>query len=192
MRIEHTEFDAQYPWPDGMFLQGGECGVVIRPADKGGTYRTAFVEAFPGGTFIRGEGSTVLEAETACWLKYQRYENCPGANGHDYEPRNHRNGAGFCKHCGRFASKVFSPEQLGCFCKVCGVPTFWARVGEDFYCDLHHDTPEVQALRQECLQAAWGTDQTVTGSKLGDLFAILLDLDDLIEDDTQESEDNRP
>src|SRR5512136_1108243 len=47
--------------------------------DPKGTYRTAFFEAFPQvphngqqyGTFIRGEGGSIEEAEQKCWARYQ-------------------------------------------------------------------------------------------------------------------------
>jgi hypothetical protein len=178
VKIQHTDFDAQYPWPEGTFLQGGSSGLVIRPQSKGGNYGTAFVEAFPEGTFIRGEGATVPEAETACWEKYQRYENCPGPNGHEYVPHNkgghvYRNGGGFCKHCWRFAAQVFTPEQLGLHCKTCGTPTFWSQIGNDMYCEQHANDPDTIALKRARLEAARGTEETVTGSALGDMFARL-------------------
>ena len=113
-------------------MQGGGAGVVF--VKGGDAYRTAFVEAFPGSTFIRGEGSTIQEAEDACWAKYEQRMACPG---HDWEPRDYKNGAGFCIHCGTFGSKVFTPEQLGLFCKTCGVPTYWSRDGDDFFCPEH-------------------------------------------------------
>lgn len=171
MKIEHTDFDAQYPWPEDMsLLQGGTSGLVIRPASKGGNYGTAFVEAFPAGTFIRGEGPTVPEAETACWEKYQRDQGCPG---HEYEARHYRNGGGICKHCGRFASKAFTPEQLGCFCKKCGVPTFWSRIDEDFYCEEHATDRDTLWLKAQRLRETAGTEQVVTGSQLSDVIARL-------------------
>jgi len=85
----------------------------------------------------------------------------------------YRNGAGFCKHCWRFASQVFTPEQLGCFCKTCGTPTFWSRIGEDMFCEEHADDPDTRWLKRERLRAVEGTEETVTGSVLGDFFERL-------------------
>lgn len=106
--IQHTSQQAQHPWPDGMFIQGGKSGVVLNGPD---TYRTAFVEAFPDGTFLRGEGATVTEAEDACWAKYQALTACPAYPAHGpFEPRHFTNGAGFCTQCGGWFSKVCEPS----------------------------------------------------------------------------------
>ncbi|KQO98779.1 hypothetical protein ASF30_12005 [Leifsonia sp. Leaf264] len=116
-----------------MLVQGGGHGIVFR-RDGGSAYNTAFVEAFPEGTFIRGEGATIEEAEDAAWAKYQQYVSCPT---HEWEPRGYVNGAGFCKHCNQFGSKVFTPEQLGLHCHVCGIPTYWSSAGGKFFCPDH-------------------------------------------------------
>jgi hypothetical protein len=107
--IVRTDHATQYPWPADMFLQGGTRGVVFR--GDGEPYRTAFVEAFPPGTFLRGEGRTVAEAEDACWAQYQRIAQCPAHPEHGpFEARGYTNGAGFCTQCGSWFSKVL-PEQ---------------------------------------------------------------------------------
>lgn len=73
------------------------------------TYETAFFEAFPNNpsTFIRGEGKTIEDAEASAWKQFQKFSACKG---HEYEKRGYKNGAGFCKNCGMFKSKVFEPE----------------------------------------------------------------------------------
>lgn len=163
MIIKNTDVEARHPWPQGCEVQGGTSGLVIV---KGGEpYTTAFVEAFPD-TFIRGEGATVQEAEDACWAQYQKRVGCPG---HEWEARNYKNGAGFCKHCGTFGSKVFTPEQLGLFCKVCGVPTYWSRQNDDFFCPEHATDRDTEWFRQEYKAGRLNT----TGSELGDMFAYL-------------------
>lgn len=101
------------------FVQGGTAGIVFRK--DGTTYRTAFVECSVPGTFIRGEGSTLAEADAAAWSKLQAYLDCAY---HDWEPRGYRNGGGFCKHCGQFGSGVFTAEQLGLHCTICQAATF--------------------------------------------------------------------
>ena len=103
--ITNTSEPTRHPWPEDCFVQGGGAGVVFH---GDGTYRTAFVEAFPKDppTFLRGEGPTIAEAEDACWKQFERYAAC--AHG-EYERRNYRNGAGFCVKCGTFFSGVFEP-----------------------------------------------------------------------------------
>ncbi|MEU9405653.1 hypothetical protein AB0E08_08100 [Streptomyces sp. NPDC048281] len=107
--IKNTRTEAQHDWPDTVYIQGGERGVVLGGPD--GAYQTAFFEAFPGGTFLRGEGRILAEAEEMCWRQYQVWVNCDGATpAHGpYERRQYTNGAGFCTRCGIWASKVFEP-----------------------------------------------------------------------------------
>lgn len=116
---------AQHPWPEDIeCLQGGGDGVVF--GGKEGSYRTAFVEASDKRFgFIRGEGATVALAEDAAWAKAQKAMGCPG---HEYEARGYTNGCGFCKHCGRFATKVFTLAEVGSLCAACGEPTDYTHV----------------------------------------------------------------
>ena len=107
--IANTREPARHPWPDDCMVQGGSQGVVFR--GSAGPYRTAFVEAFPAGTFLRGEGTTVAEAEDACWAKYQRLTSCLHDQG--FERRQYVNGCGFCKACGTwFSQKVTGFDPL--------------------------------------------------------------------------------
>jgi hypothetical protein len=171
VKIKNTDVDATCPWPDTIqLIQGGSSGLVIRALSKGGNYGTAFVEVFsPEGGFIRGEGPTVADAEQAAWVKYSTRAACPG---HEYEARGYKNGAGFCKTCNKFESDVFTAEQLGLCCKTCGVPTKWSRVGDDFFCEVHADDPETRSLKRQRLKETASTEETVTGSKLGDFFEL--------------------
>lgn len=70
---------AKLEWPEEIYLQSGEDGLVIT---KTGSYHTAFVEAFigkydeeildvklTGDLFIRGEGGTIEQAEENAWNK---------------------------------------------------------------------------------------------------------------------------
>lgn len=95
-------------WPENCYIQWGGRGVSLRRKEEGGSYMTAFFEAFPRNpdTFIRGEGATVAEAEQSAFDKLTRYQAC---SGHEFERRGYTNGAGFCKHCGMFKSKAFEP-----------------------------------------------------------------------------------
>lgn len=148
--IDHTDVPMACAWPQDCYVQGGDGGLVLpkgslskflngEPVNTEGAYFTSFVEAFPinPDTFIRGEGATIAEAEQQAWARYQQYLSCPGSTGHEFEARGYRNGAGFCMHCGMFASKVFTPEQLGLYCATCGVPTFWSEVDGKTYCRDH-------------------------------------------------------
>jgi hypothetical protein len=118
-----SSIDAEQAWPDTTSLiQGGLSGIVF---NKGGSYRTAFVEAFLNNSFYRGEGATIEEAELACWNKYKASIACLE---HEWEARGYTNGAGFCKKCNKFESHRFTGEQLGLFCGTCGVGTTYSQV----------------------------------------------------------------
>lgn len=109
--IANTEVVARHPWPDDVQVQGGECGLVF-VRGTGDSYTTAFVEASPGGTFLRGEGATVEEAEDACWAKYQKVLACDGTGRPHgpFEPRHYENGSGFCTRCGAWFTNVCEPS----------------------------------------------------------------------------------
>lgn len=148
--------EAQYDWAEGTFLQGGDKGLVISTSSDRGSYTTTFIEAFPpenaGGGFFRGEGPTVAEAETKAWEKYQSSVQCPG---HEWTARGYTNGAGFCIHCNKFGSEVFTGEQLGQFCHFCGEGTFYAQIKdsdevEHWYCK--EDSVPARTIRFELLE----------------------------------------
>lgn len=129
--------DAEQAWPDDTdLIQGGLSGIVF---NKGGSYRTAFVEAFLNNSFYRGEGTTIEEAELACWNKYLASIECTE---HEWEARGYTNGAGFCKKCNKFESKKFTGEQLGLFCGICGIGTVYAQTTDTTdtlkpFCEMH-------------------------------------------------------
>lgn len=129
------DYVCQKPWDEDMFVQCGGRGVVLKRKDPEKSYTTAFFEAFPNNPscFLRGEGSTVEEAEAACWEKYQKVITCD----HEMERRDRRDGYGYCKHCA-YASMVFEPLDKCC---KCGVPT---RYTTDYkgrhYCKKHGRT----------------------------------------------------
>lgn len=102
----------QKPWPKDCHVQCGDRGIVFSKTKAPRT--TAFFEAFPD-TFIRGEGSTVAEAEEKAWEKYQRQVNCQD---HDFE-RHGNSEHGSCKHCGLFKTDIFKPTHS---CAICGKP----------------------------------------------------------------------
>lgn len=88
------------PWPDDCMVQWGN-GII--PA-------TPFFEAFPKGTFIRGEGQTFEDAEQNAFAKYERDLACNHVWGRQ-RPDGvlYTNGAGWCRKCSGFRSKMF-PE----------------------------------------------------------------------------------
>lgn len=118
------------PWPEDIFLQCGESGIVFVRGGK--NYQTAFFEAFPKkpSCFLRGEGSSVEEAEKACWEKYQKVISC----NHVMERRNRTDGYGYCKYCS-YSSTVFEPLTKCCKCKV---PTAYSQdFRGKYYCKKH-------------------------------------------------------
>lgn len=128
--------------------------MVFRRA--GGAYTTAFVEVAPTSpkTFVRGEGATLAEAEQAAWDKTQRLLACPS---HEFETRGYTNGAGFCRHCGMFASEVFDVAEVGNPCTVCGTRTNWSSVAGSWYCEEHAPSREERAARRAAARAENGT-----------------------------------
>jgi hypothetical protein len=109
--IDNTDYVSRLPWPENVGLQGGSRGVVFC-ADGSPTYETAFVEAFCYGTFLRGEGSTLQEADDACWSRFITLMACPSAPDHGpFEARQYTNGAGYCTRCGVWFPKVLPPSD---------------------------------------------------------------------------------
>lgn len=102
MQIKNTNVEAAMPWPGDILVQGGDSGLVVTANQDRESYFTAFCEALPDHTFLRGEGSTVEIAEQACWEKYLLYLRCSDGSGSHgpFEARNLGNGTGFCTKCG--------------------------------------------------------------------------------------------
>lgn len=117
------DVSSTFDWGD-ISIQGGRKGIVFNRKDKT-SYRTAFVEAFPKinglGTFIRGQGESVTEAEIACWDKYQKILNC---DQHDWTrkvngDRERKDGYAKCTKC-NMQAKALDPLTK---CFVCNEPT---------------------------------------------------------------------
>lgn len=90
------------PWPDEVFIQGG-----TRFYRGGERHDECFVEINPPRTFMRAEASTVAEAESQLWDRYQHMNACEAAPEHGpFEARTYTNGAGFCTKCGTWFAKV--------------------------------------------------------------------------------------
>lgn len=104
-------YKPQYDW-SGVAIQANTDGIVIGK----NPYSTAFFEAFPLDTFIRGEGDTVEEAETNAWNKYQKQLHCKE---HEYERvPNRKDGYARCIHCNIHHSRIFNSTHT---CSVCDV-----------------------------------------------------------------------
>jgi len=93
-------YQPRHAWPSDCTVQWGH-GIV--PA-------TPFFEAFVPGTFIRGEGATIADAETRAFEKYEGEKLC----GHQWGRQRpggllYTNGAGWCRKCGGFRSEMFRP-----------------------------------------------------------------------------------
>lgn len=139
---------AQHPWPETTIVSAGK-GLVFRRGTRE-SYRTLFIEVYPpGASIIRGEGETFEACENAAWTKYQNALSCPASEdgSHQWVPRGHKNGAGFCAHCNTFKSKAFTGQDLGQFCDTCGVGTTYhwdtnAAGEEIFLCEEHTPEPD--------------------------------------------------
>jgi hypothetical protein len=127
---EEKPYVCAFEWPHNCYVQCGGSGIVLERgapsleevfcdvakaenviARQVPHRITAFFEAFPQspGTFLRGEGTTVQEAEEKCWKRYQRILACAH---HEYERRDRVDGYCFCKHCG--LSGMFLPPLHPC------------------------------------------------------------------------------
>ncbi len=164
LSTQASPYECRHEWPPRTGLQCGDNGIVLEKGEmeqaildpekaveviaevvgiKRTARRTAYFEAFPRqpSTFIRGEGATIEEAEDDCWAQYQRYLNCPGRDGHEFEARSYKNGLGFCKWCGLSKSHAIqSPNK----CQVCGEPTWhFEDARGNYWCEDHaHQVPE--------------------------------------------------
>jgi hypothetical protein len=94
------DYAPQCRWPEDCTVQWGD---GIFPAVR-------FFEAFPRGTFIRGEGDDIDEAERDAFAQYERDVACDHVWGRQ-RPGGvlYTNGAAFCRKCGGFRSRMF-PE----------------------------------------------------------------------------------
>lgn len=102
---QHVDYTPMCPWPDDCTVQWGN-GII--PANP-------FFEAFPAGTFIRGDGETIEDAEREAFAKYELQIGCDHLWGRHHPTRGtYTNGLGCCRRCGRTEGTMFSPIfQLG-------------------------------------------------------------------------------
>lgn len=95
-------------WPEDCHVQWGGSGLVLQ--EGGGSYGTAFFEAFPaGGGFFRGEGPDLAAAEADCLAKYERFTLCD----HLWGRGRYTNGGAVCRRCGAFMTRFRPVTRLG-------------------------------------------------------------------------------
>lgn len=98
MLHSNPDYTPTCAWPDECMVQWGHGHVPAVP----------FFEAFPPGTFIRGEGETIAAAELQAFEMYQRDIACNHVWGRDRKGHgSYTNGAAFCRKCGGFRSRMF-------------------------------------------------------------------------------------
>lgn len=149
---QHTWKDKDHrplsDWPDDCTVQWGGSGIVLsdRP---GGSYGTAFFEAFPeNGGFIRGEGPTIDEAEARAFSKFQKISACD----HAWSRKNYTNGGAICRHCGGFMT-VFRPiVKLGMFREPLS-PTALDMIADGAYRPDPDDQSQNKYARKQWLKA---------------------------------------
>lgn len=99
-RNRYPEYTPTCAWPEDCTVQWGH-GII--PA-------VPFFEAFPKGTFIRGEGADIAEAEQKAFEQYQRALACDHKWGRQRPGGElYTNGAGWCRKCGGFRGRMFKP-----------------------------------------------------------------------------------
>lgn len=142
---DHRPLDT---WPEDCHVQWGGRGVVL--SDKpGGSYNTAFFEAFPkAGGFIRGEGPTIAEAEAKAFEQYQRSAACD----HLWSRGKYTNGGAICRRCKGFQS-VFEPiVRLGGFREPLN-PSSLNLIAEGYIRPRAGDTKQSNYARRTWLKA---------------------------------------
>lgn len=138
---------ANHFWDD-FFVQAGHNGVVLNSTDSS-AYTTAFFEAFPKisglGTFIRGEGKSIHEAEEKCWEKYQKRLACKG---HEWDRNVHGDlrddGYAICVNCGLTATALEPVTK----CEKCHKPTT-KKFYKKHICYTHYfEIPEEERVKE--------------------------------------------
>lgn len=122
------EYHCQKEWADDVSLQCGSKGVVLK---KEGGYTTAFFEIFISGTYLRGEGKTIEDAETNVYEKYRPMLECKD---HHFEQVGRQDRDGVCSHCGFIKKECFKPSHE---CSVCYKPHVMLKIDNDHFC-IHH------------------------------------------------------
>lgn len=118
---------ATLDWPEGTTLQ-----YTYHPNKTTG--KPYYIEAFTKQpyTMFTAHGKTLKEVETLAWKSYRKAIECEN---HEWEARNYRNGAGFCKHCNLFRSGVLPIKEK---CAICNERTYYTYY-IDWYCEEHSE-----------------------------------------------------
>lgn len=114
----NLDYSIACPWPDDCYVQWGTKGIVGLVGKPDGVYSVpGFFEAFPSGgdsgSFIRGEGLTIEEAERNAFAKFERHRECPHNQWRRMYPDTPHNKATNCTKCRAFRTdKVPSVYDL--------------------------------------------------------------------------------
>lgn len=126
-------------------MQWGVSGLVLRDEAAGGSYGTAFFEAFPGnGGFLRGEGETLELAEADAFAVFSRENACPG---HVWGRRGYLNGGAFCLRCKCFKVQFKTVYMMGGWSKPL-TDTELSSLGCGVCIPRHDDKPEQRRYRR--------------------------------------------
>lgn len=121
---EYNE-EAVHQWPENTKSQAGGGSID-------GIGSVVFFEVFIEGiSYIRGEGTNLVEAENAAWKKYQVYLNC----NHEFERFSDTSELGKCKHCHMKKDKIF---KMLTTCNSCGKNEVKHNIGYEYYCHEHY------------------------------------------------------
>jgi hypothetical protein len=96
-RIHNTAEVARWDWPDDCYIHGGEQSGRVDALGR--VVPRVFFEAYPRDplpTYLRGDGSSMEEAEDEAWSLFAVYRACPHP---EFEARTWRNGSGHCVRC---------------------------------------------------------------------------------------------
>ncbi|HDV5593921.1 TPA: hypothetical protein RI785_002657 [Vibrio cholerae] len=136
-RAKERYYTTSFNW-SGITIQGSDSGVVISTS-KGKSYATSFFEAFPTihnvKTFIRGEGSTLVDAERDAYEKLNKIMKCKEHNWVRNDGRVERkDGYATCTECA-LSGHALEPTTN---CAVCKSPARLTNL-DKFYCDTHYN-----------------------------------------------------
>lgn len=126
--------ETTYNWPEGSGSQAGG-------GSLDGIGSVVFFEVFiKDMSYIRGEGTTLAEAEQAAWDKYQVYMGCE----HEFQRFSDTSQLGKCKHCSMKKDKMF---KMLTTCNACGKHEVIHNIGYEYYCYEHYMTKLVDNIK---------------------------------------------
>jgi hypothetical protein len=116
------DYELQYDWDNGQ--------IQAEDGNSSLGHGKAFIEIFYDHFHIRGDGSSIIEAEDNAWIKYSKYLSCNDK--HDYE-RKSDSGLGFCRTCHITTRKLANISKCTC-CNRTGVVLY---IGNELHCLEH-------------------------------------------------------